>query len=176
MSFAIRLKCICLIGLLFSIAGCGFQIRGHSLLAPQMRVVYVRTMNPYSGLSGDLRENFCALGVRVADNAYQAPVTLHILTEKFQQDRITLSATSLLSQYVLSYEVDYQLERPNGELLLAPRKIRVTHNYTVNANQILGVDNEVPLLRQDMRREVIYQLINQLSSECVRNAVNNLPC
>jgi LPS-assembly lipoprotein len=169
MSFVIRL--ICLIGILLPMVGCGFHLRGYSLLAPAMHVVYVRTASPYSGLYSDLRQNFCALGVRVTNNACQAPVTLHILTEKIQQDRITISATSLLSQYLLAYEVDYQLEDSHGCLLVARRKIRVTRNYTVNANQILGASNELPLLRQDMRREVVYQLINQLSSACVREAL-----
>ncbi len=34
----------------------------------------------------------------------------------------------------------------------------------VNANDVLGAGNEIPLLQQDMYREAVYQLINQLSS------------
>ena len=91
-------------------------------------------------------------------------MTLNIICEKFRESRITISATSLLSQYLLLYEVTYQLERADGCVLVPPRTISVTRNYTVNANAVLGAGNEIPLLQQDMRREVVYQMINQLSS------------
>jgi outer membrane lipopolysaccharide assembly protein LptE/RlpB len=65
------------------------------------------------------------------------------------------------------------LESANGCVLVPARTIAVTRNYTVNANVVLGAGNEIPLLQQDMRREVVYQLINQLSSARVIRACLN---
>lgn len=146
------------------IAGCGFQFRNTAEIPAVLRVLYVKTSLPYSAFLADLRQNFSALGICMTKCPEQAPVTLNVLSEKFRESRITISATSLLSQYLLLYEVTYQLESANGCVLVCPRTISVTRNYTVNANAVLGAGNEIPLLQQDMRREVVYQMVNQLSS------------
>jgi LPS-assembly lipoprotein len=169
------LKYIRKIGLAFLlsclfIAGCGFKLRNSVVIPPALRVIYIKTC-PYNALLAELRQNFCALGIRTTRLPCQAPLTLNILSEKFLETRVTISATSLLSQYLLAYEVVYQFESADCEIIVPPRMIRVTRNYTVNANQILGASNELPLLQEDMRREVVYQLINQLSSACVLNAI-----
>lgn len=153
------------------ISGCGFKLRNSVAISPCLRVIYLKSVVPYTGLLAELRQNFSALGICVTKNACQAPLTLNILSEKFQENRVTISATSLLSQYFLSYEVVYQFESADCRIVVRPRTIKVVRSYTINANQILGASNELPLLRQDMRREVTYQLINQLSSACVLDAV-----
>jgi LPS-assembly lipoprotein len=159
-------KCIFLLSV-FLLSSCGFHLRDSSHLPAQLRVVYIKTSTPYSGFGCDIRKNFCALGMRVTSNPQCARVTLNILSERFKENRVTISATSLLSQYLLSYEVIYQIEDAKGCILAPQRLITINRAYTVNANQILGADNELPLLRQDMRREAVYQLINQLNSCCV---------
>jgi LPS-assembly lipoprotein len=146
------------------VAGCGFWLRNNTEIPPVLRVIYIKSSTPYSAFLADLRQNFSALGICMTKCPGQAPVTLDILSEKFRESRITISATSLLSQYLLLYEVSYQLEDAKGCVLVPARTIAVTRNYTVNANAVLGAGNEIPLLQQDMRREVVYQLINQLSS------------
>lgn len=155
------------------ISGCGFQVRNNTEIPSALRVLYIKTSVPYSAFSADLRRNFSAVGICMTKCSVQAPVTLHILSEKFQESRITISATSLLSQYLLSYEVAYQLEKADGCILVPARTISVGRNYTVNANAVLGAGNEIPLLQQDMRREVVYQIINQLSSGRVIKACLN---
>lgn len=169
---SLQLVLLCSLAIIsFFIAGCGFKLRNSVTISPTLRIIYLKSSVPYTGLLAELRQNFLALNICVTQNPCQAPLTLDILSEKFQENRITISATSLLSQYLLSYEVVYQFESADCRIVVRPRIIRVTRNYTVNANQILGASNELPLLRQDMRREVVYQLINQLSSACVLDAV-----
>lgn len=155
------------------LSGCGFQLRNHLLITPALHTIHLKMALPYSGFCADLRQNFAALNICVVNNPCEAPITLHILSEKFREERVTISATSLLSQYLLSYSITYQLEKWDGRVLVAKRTISVVRNYTVNANQILGASNEIPLLRQDMRREIVYQLINQLNSACVLRAIAN---
>src|ERR1700722_1948027 len=143
------------------IAGCGFQFRNCAEIPPVLRVIYLKTCLPNSLFFFDLRQNFCALGVCMTKCPEQAPVTLRILNEDFQESRITISATSLLSEYLLLYQVTYQLEDANGCVVVRPRTIKVTRTYMVNANDVLGAGNEIPLLQQDMYRDAVYQLINQ---------------
>jgi len=171
------MKKLLLILLVCFVAGCGFHLRNNAEIPPVLRVLYIKTAVPYSAFLADLKQNFSAVRICMTQCPEQALVTLHILGERFHESRITISATSLLSQYLLSYEVTYQLESANGCVLVPARTIAVTRNYTVNANVVLGAGNEIPLLQQDMRREVVYQLINQLSSaRVIRACLNQQLC
>lgn len=153
-----------LVLLISFIAGCGFQFRSSAEIPPSLRVLYLKSCTPCNGFLADLRQNLSALGICMTRCPQQAPITLNILSENFHESRVTISATSLLSQYLLLYQVVYQLEDANGCVLVCPRTISVLRNYTVNANDVLGAGNEIPLLQQDMHREAVYQIINQLSS------------
>lgn len=159
-------RCIFLSVLLVSFltTGCNFQLRGNNALPTSLRMMYLKTSVPYSDFLANLRQNLKVLGVCITSSEKNAPITLHILKERFQENRITISATSLLSQYLLLYEVTYQLENQAGCRIMGPRVVIITRNYTVNANQVLGAGNEIPLLQQDMHREAAYQIINQLNS------------
>ena len=67
--------------------GMWFQFRNCAEIPPVLRVIYLKTCLPNSLFFFDLRQNLCALGVCMTKCPEQAPVTLRILNEDFQESR-----------------------------------------------------------------------------------------
>lgn len=151
------------------LTACGFHLRGQAALPVQLKQLAFESDAPYSLLSTQLQQTLANMGVTLTDKA--APITLKLSKDDFSQTTATSGATNQLTTYAISYTVSYQLLNAAGKPLIEPRSITINRSFTANNNQMLGSSNEQTLLQQDMRREAIMQIINQLNSQSVKRAI-----
>ncbi|MFU8797569.1 MAG: LPS assembly lipoprotein LptE, partial [Gammaproteobacteria bacterium] len=78
-----------------------------------------------------------------------------------------LSTTTQINTYQLVYTVQYEIMDKTGQRLGPQRAISISRNYVSNANEVSSSMAEYTLLEQDMRRDAIYQIVNQLGSKSV---------
>lgn len=168
---AIRLIII-LIGL-YTISGCGFQLRGHCALPQQLRLLYIQSNDPYGSFTKQLKQAFLARNTILTCSASRAPVTLDILSDAITHQTSSISASTQLIQYQLTYTVIYQLLDRFGRVIQPPQMISTTRTYSVNINQMLAGGDAQAQLAQEMRRDVIFQLMTRL---CAPNTLRALNC
>ena len=160
--FYLSLPIVCL--LIASLTGCGFKLRGEFQLPTQLRVMYLKTHKPYSALSKQLNQTLQSIGIKLVSSSQEAPYTLEIINDTLSHTTTSISATTQVVQYILTYTVNYRVLDKQGKEVLSPRSIVATRNYTANRNRMLGGSIEQSLLEEDMRRDVVSQLLNQLST------------
>jgi LPS-assembly lipoprotein len=165
------LKLFLIASLLLSLTACGFHLRGHEPLPPQLRTLYLESSDPYGEFTKQLQQVFRSIGVTLVQTSQAAPVTLQILSESTGQQFAGQGVSGLVTTYVLSANATYQLLDAHGGVVQAPQTVTTTRNYTVNSNQVLGDLNVQSGLQDDMQRDLINQLLNRLRSRGTARAL-----
>ena len=163
-------KIICIL-LCLILAGCGFHLRGHEPLPPQLHVLYIQSDNPYGAFTKLLNRTLHGIGIILAKSSKDAPYTLQIISETSNQELTSQGASGQLSTYLLTYSVVYQLLDVHGRVISGPTTVTASRSYSAAANQILGDTNVQSSLKSDMQLDAVVQLLNHLRS---RNSVQAL--
>lgn len=157
--------------LCLTLTGCGFHLRGNRPIAPSLKLVYVETDNIYGYLTLRLKEVLGSMHIHVTQSVSEAPVILKLFDEEFSTTNLSDSASSATKEYLLHYTISYQLLTPSGADIYGPKTIHTSRSYMVNEDQVLSSTNETTLLQQELQRDAMYQIINQLGSADVEEAI-----
>lgn len=155
----------------FCLTSCGFHLRGQTVFAPPLQKIYIKTQNPYGELAHNLKKYFKLSGVYVADSASDATTVLNILSDQTGQQLLGINGTQQTSQYNLTLGVTYQLTTPEGIALTTPETLTESRTLAINSNEILGGSNEAAALYTQMRRSIVFDLMNRLSSQEITSIV-----
>lgn len=168
-----KLYSIFLISLLtITLTGCGFHLRGHEPLPPQLKVLFLQTAKPFSKLTKDLQRVFHRSGVLLTCSSHNAPITLQIMADNFTQSTSSIGSSGQVTTYILNYTILYQLLDSSGHVLVPPQTITSARSYAITSNQLLSNVNALSGLQDEMRREIIYQLLDRLRAPIVLQALN----
>lgn len=170
--FILLRQLIILLFLSSTLTACGFHLRGHAPLPAQLKVLYLQTNAPYSDFTKQLKSTLTSAKVMLADNAKAAPFTLQILSEGSSQQLTGTSSNGQTSTYISIYTVVYQLLNRNGAAIISPQTVSTSRSYSVTSNQLLGDISVQNNLNQQMQREAIYQMVNQLRAPQTLDILN----
>lgn len=143
------------------LTGCGFHLRG------EMKMPFKRAF-----LNGDenhrliagLRRQLRLNSVDIVDTRQQADVLIVIRALTQDREILSLDSGGKAREYRLFYTLDYSLERPSGETLRPPSKIRARREYTFDTNQLLAKAQEEDILFRDMEDDLLQQLMRRLAT------------
>ncbi len=147
------------------LTSCGFHLRGTTPLAPQLQQVYLKTPNPYSDFSNNLRQYLKMSGVYLTKTQQMATVVLSILSENSVQQLLGVNGSQQTRQYQLTYSITFQLTTPNDVTITQPEIISESRTLPINSGAVLAGSNQAAALYQQMRRAVVFDVINRLSSQ-----------
>ena len=102
--------------------------------------------------------------VDVVSTPEAASTILTILSETETQNLISIDITQLTRQYSLILTVSYEITTPQGEILVPRQTVSETRTIPIKSNQILAGSNQEATLYQQMRHAIVYDIVNQLSS------------
>lgn len=163
---------VCIATLLL-LSGCGFHLRGHEPLPPQLQTLYLQSDAPYGSLTKQLEQTLRSAGVVVTTEPQSAPYTLQIQNENLGQLITGQGVSGQLATYLLTYSVSYQLLDAKGRAIQPQQSIVATRSYSISANQVLGDTSVKNNLEEDMRRDLITQLLNRLRAKKMRQALSH---
>lgn len=149
------------LGLALLLSGCGFHLRGAAQLPPAMQQTYIEGGG--SDMVRDLRLSLEASGAEVVDSPQAAGATLRILSEAFERRVLSVRSNAQVSEYELSYRVQFSVVGADGKQLLAPQTLNVVRDYRYDPNQVLGASSEESLLREEMQRDVSQLILRRLA-------------
>ena len=159
------MRILWLICLMLTLTACGFCFRGQEqhLIGP-LNTLYLEVDNPYSPLSSELRNILACAHVTLTNCRQQAPYTLEILNENSDIFTGGFGFSNQVSLSTVKYHITYQILNRAGMVIMCPRTVSTQQSFTININQALSGNLIPPSLLNEMRRNVIYQLIDQLNS------------
>ena len=144
--------------------GCGFHLRGMVDIPPWLNnVSIVVQQQAHRDLASLLKNQLESYNVHVNDNPDLATYWLVIEYDTTQQQISGISSSTTPRQYQLIYTVGFKLQRAKADDVMPLSNIVVTRQVTINGDRILGSNEEEALLKDEMRRDAVIQIINRLS-------------
>lgn len=162
----IFISCLCL-------TACGFHIRSKADIPPQLKILYISSVDKHSNLIPILRQNFEELGVHIVQTPQRAPYTLAILNEKFYQSKIALGTAQQINTVSMYYTVTYAITRNDHKTLVSPITLTTSTSYLQNTNQILGDMTMLPSYQQTLMRTMANQILSHLSAKNTAHALSD---
>ena len=141
--------------------GCGWHLRGSQALPPELQSLHLQTASDSSKFSRSLKRSLKAMDISLADSTSGAPYTLSV--SEITQKKRTLSTTrsAKVAEYELTSTITYAIHTREGEQLTAPSQLGIEKTYLYNSNNAVSSFEEESLLRQEMQRELVQQLIRR---------------
>lgn len=128
-----------------------------------MSRTYVDAVDEYSLFQRELRLGLQAAGVELVDAPEQATAILSILTDRTDQRVLSVSARNVPTEYEVFYTVEYTLATPET-VLLAPRDVTLTRDYTYDTTLVLGKAREEEMMREAIVKDLVRIVLKQISS------------
>lgn len=146
------------VGLCVLLSACGFQLRGTGDVQFALKELDLSARNAYGDTAKQLRQVLEANGVRVYPGA---PYRLVLSNESEKQRVASYTSAARSAEHELTTTLDYEI-RGAQDLLLLSNQLEAQNFYAQDGNNLIGNDQEAAQLRQEMRRELIQQLVQRL--------------
>ena len=145
-------------GLAILLSACGFQLRGTGTNQLTITELNVSARNSYGDTVRQLRQVLENSGVKLTANA---PYKLILTNEKETQRAATYSGNGGTVEYQLTNVVSYEIRGQNNLPLLNDR-VEAQKVVMEDGSNIAGANQESLLIRKEMRRNLIQQLVMRL--------------
>ena len=153
-------RSITVLGLAFLMTACGFHLRGTGTTQMALNELNFEARDALSPLGKQVKESLANNKVQVSSSA---PFTLYVGPEETTQRTASFTAGTRSAEYTLTSAVSYELRSGNLPSLLQDR-VEVQRTYAHNQNNVTGSGQEAALLREEMRRDLVMQLMMRLQA------------
>ena len=157
-------KLIITIAVALLISACGFHLRG-IIDVPEWLTNISIISNDVNNkqLASLLKSQLEGYKIHVNPDPALAQYWLIIDRSNYQQQIISIGASTNPRQYQLILTVDFMLQDRKGQIIKPKRQITVSRQLTVNNDRILGSNEEETILIREMQQDAVIQIINRLS-------------
>ncbi|KGK83165.1 MULTISPECIES: LPS assembly lipoprotein LptE [Pseudomonas] len=146
------------LGLTLLLSACGFQLRGTGDVEFGLKELDLQARNSYGDTVRELETLLERNDVRVHPGA---KYSLNLANEQTRQRTASYTSSARSAEYELTSTLDYQFRGPQDRLLLEDR-VEVQKVYVHDSNNLIGSSQEGDQLRQEMRRELLQQLVMRI--------------
>lgn len=153
-------RSITVLGLAFLMTACGFQLRGTGTTQMALNELNFAARDALSPLGKQVKESLLNNQVKVSSNA---PFTLYVGAEEHSQRTASYTAGTRSAEYTLISAANYELRAGNLPTLMQDR-VEVQRTYAHNQNNVTGSGQEATLLREEMRRDLVMQIMMRLQA------------
>ena len=145
-------------GLAILLSACGFQLRGTG--TNQLTIIFcdVSARNAYGDTVRQLRQILENSGVKLTANA---PYKMVLTSEKETQRAASYSGNGGTAEYQLTNVVNYEI-RGHNNLTLLSNRVEANKVYLQDGSNIAGANQEGQMIRKEMRRDLVQQLVMRL--------------
>lgn len=159
---AILIVCIAGASLL---SACGFQPRGSLIRAAELGSVFVDAERDLS-ITQEVREALLDASFTLAPNRDVAKILLRLNNEIEGERVVSVTSNGRVSELELTLAVDMQIaqsvdgkEPPAYNPGQRFNRVAVNREYTYDETGVLGKENEARILREEMKRDLVRQIV-----------------
>jgi LPS-assembly lipoprotein len=149
------------VALLTSLAGCGFHLRGSIDLPPEWRSLQLVSASPNSELNRAMESAFERNGIQFRDPD-SAGYHLYLGLETFQRRNLTIGNDARAAEFELNMSTTLRVTDRAGVEIMPETEVNAHKVMTADPENITGKVEESLLLRQEMRQDLVQQLMRQL--------------
>jgi len=141
------------------LGGCGFQLRGQSLLP--FTAAYVEAPEA-SNVAAALRRSLSSQQ-KLAQSKEVAPVHIKLDKASYRKVILALSGGGKVREYRLEYRVQLTVTNIAGVILVEPTEIHLNNDFSYTDAQILAKEAEEASLNRSMEQDALRQILRRLS-------------
>lgn len=145
-----------------SVSGCGWQLRGAGMIPEDLRVLHVESRDPNGSLTRDLTRALESAGVEVPESAATSDLSLVIIQERSLMRVAAVNENARISEQELIEEASFMIVSKAGEQLVTPTTVTTERVFEYNEDNVLATQDERDLIRAEMRRDLVNQMLNHL--------------
>ncbi len=160
---------VLLVAGLFS--GCGFQLRKPVELPPDKNQIFIRGLPAGRPFVSHLKQTIKLSDGRVTQDLATAGLVLNVLNDQSNRREVSLSQTGQANEFELTYRLDYELQSPDGKIILPRQSIQVTREYFNPQVNVIGKNSEENVIRNEMYKEVARTLLSRIEMALRRTDV-----
>lgn len=142
------------------VAGCGWRLRGSMTLPADIDAIYLQGSGAL--ILEEMAELLKSSQITVVDRPSQAQLIINV--QRYDEERriVAVGANTRVSEYELTVAATFSISNAQGHELLPTNEVSLIRSYDYDQNNILAMEAEERLIRQEMRRELARQIIGRL--------------
>lgn len=145
------------------ITGCGWQLRGQMTIADGINNIYVSAKNAHGQLANELKNTIKNNQITVGTTQSDAQYSIFIEREDEDRRTVAVGGDTLASEYELNMSADYRIENQAGAIVVPTTTAEAIRNYSYDRNDVIAKDEEERLIKEEMRRTIVQQILRRLS-------------
>jgi LPS-assembly lipoprotein len=157
------LRCILLLPHIL-LLGCGFHLQAMGDMPRWFNNVAIINENVHQNLKPFLKERLSAYKINYCTRTSKADYWLILEEDKNSEHITSVSSSTTPRQYQMTYAVRYKLQKANGKEIIHSSNAVVTRQFTINSNRILGSDYEGDLLKKEMYKDAVTQILDHIAN------------
>jgi LPS-assembly lipoprotein len=155
------LRCIPVLLLVALLSACGWHLRGNIVLPDNINSVYIDNRARSTELEDDLITLLKSNGVAVSQSG-AADLTIIVLEFKQNRRVNSLNSNTIVREYELTTEAEYEIKNAAGATLLAPDIAQLNRIYTFDQNAVVSAAEEERIIQRELRLELAQQIVRRL--------------
>lgn len=159
-----RLAKLMLVCTTILISSCGLHLQGYADMPKWFNNVAVINKNVKHNLRPLIIEQLKAYKINIVKDPQKADYWLLLMEDKSTENITAVSSSTNPRQYQMNYAIKYAVQQRNGRDVIPANSAVVTRQFTINSNRILGSDFEGDLLRQEMYKDAVAQIVDHIEN------------
>jgi LPS-assembly lipoprotein len=156
-----RIVVIALAAASLALAGCGFQLREELQLPQGFDNVRLEVADPASPLARDLAAALKRAGATVRDSGSEGAL-VRIALNSLATEPLTVGGNARVQEYVVRYRIELEVLDAGGAVQLARTPVVLERDYSFDETQALGAAAQEQLLREELQREMVQQVLRRI--------------
>ena len=156
------IKTIMLTIIVLLTSSCGWQLRNAQIVPENLGSLHLSAKDPHSALIRELTRSLELYGVDVVASVADASYSVVIVDFRRTRRTSTINPSALVAEYQLNEDVDFLIVSGDGSQLVPLSTASVERVYEFNEQDVLSSDNEERMVKNDMRSEIVRQILNRL--------------
>ncbi len=151
------------------VSACGFHPRGQIAVPEGLERIAIQGAPAFTVLGAELRRRLAAHGIHVVADGEPADAVLRILQNRSGLRVVSVAPSGKAREYALFTDVRYDVVDAGGRVLLKPVGIHLSRTLLFDPNQVLAIDAEAAVRREDMEREAVRLILYRLQTMAPRH-------
>jgi len=149
---------------------CGFALRGSQSVTSAGESVHLQAAEPGSALAQTLRAALLAADVRLSSSPDEVDYSLQLGAETLVSRPGSVNSRARAAQYDVELSVEVTL-RQRETATFGPVRVATQRSYYEDLSAIAGSNEEVTLLQQEMREDLVQQVLRRLRAAVAGDGV-----
>ncbi len=148
--------------LLLVLNGCGFNLRGTA----DFDISFIAINSESSSkIASEVKRLLTEQGIQVVSNPNAAQAIVYLRNEIIDRRVLTVSSISgKQEEFELNYKVEMNVRQPDDTILMERQNISLLRDYMFDEKTVLAMGAEDELLRQEMLRDIVAQIMRRLQT------------